>query len=36
MRALNCSFPVAGAYQVSILVDDELIAQRRFVLLQGG
>lgn len=30
VRMRNLSFPVAGAYLVSLLADDEIIAQRKF------
>jgi hypothetical protein len=33
-RVRNCSFPVSGAYQVMILADDELLAQKRLVIQQ--
>jgi hypothetical protein len=33
-RVRDCSFPVAGAYQVMILAEDELLAQKRLVIQQ--
>jgi hypothetical protein len=34
IRLRDCSFPVAGPYQVTLLADNEPIAQRRIVLLE--
>jgi hypothetical protein len=37
IRIRDCSFPVAGDYQVMLLVDHELVAQQRLrILLKGG
>jgi len=33
LRIRNCAFPLAGHYQVSLLADSEVLAQRRLVLL---
>lgn len=33
VRVRECSFPVAGHYQVSLLADGEVLAQRKLVLL---
>jgi hypothetical protein len=33
VRIRDCSFPIAGAYAVNLLVDGELVAQRRLVLV---
>ena len=36
-RIRSCTFPVAGQYQVSLIIDGELAAQRKFrVLTKGG
>jgi len=34
IRLRNCSFPVPGAYQAGLFVDQEIIAQRRFEVLK--
>jgi hypothetical protein len=33
VRIRSCSFPVAGQYQVSLLAENELLAQRKLILL---
>ena len=33
-RIRNFSFPISGAYQVSLFADNEIIAQRRFRVVQ--
>jgi hypothetical protein len=32
VRIRNCSFPVPGYYQVSLMADHELVAQRRLLI----
>ena len=32
---VHCSFPKPGHYQVSLLAEKELVAQRKLILLQG-
>src|SRR5205085_2285676 len=34
LRIRECSFPVAGDYQVNLFADGELLAQRKFRVLQ--
>jgi hypothetical protein len=35
-RCKDCSFPVAGHYDVSLLADGEVIAHRKLTLIQTG
>jgi hypothetical protein len=34
LRVVRCSFPVAGVYQVSLLADGEVLAQRRLTIVR--
>jgi hypothetical protein len=34
LRIRDCSFPVAGHYQVTLLAGNELVAQRKLVILE--
>jgi hypothetical protein len=34
LRIRDCSFPVPGHYQVTLLADNEMIAQRKIVILR--
>jgi hypothetical protein len=36
VRIRNCTFPVSGYFEVSLIIDRELIAHRRFRLQQKG
>jgi hypothetical protein len=36
LRLRDCSFPVPGYYQVTLLADKELVAQRKFEVITRG
>src|SRR5262245_61603240 len=34
MRIYDCGFPVPGPYQATLFADEEMVAQRRFMIVQ--